>query len=144
MVDWLSALDDGLTERITTGTGCGNLAGDSVRFSVWEARTVAVAHMLCRRCKAIDPEGTALAALMRERYGKESHECPVMLASSRRPTASRLGASRLSACAYRWHSVEPPAPPSGRPCGGGRARPYPRARERSPLMGLWGVPDPPG
>jgi hypothetical protein len=74
MPDWTAAVDAVLCERMTTCTGCGNPAGDNVRLSVWQTPAVAVANILCRRCRAIDPEGTALDALMRQRYGAAGKE----------------------------------------------------------------------
>ena len=74
MHDWTAAIAAVLCERLTTCTGCGRPAGDNIRFSVWETLAVAIANILCRRCKAIDPAGAALAALMRQRYGTDGKE----------------------------------------------------------------------
>ena len=69
--DWLPALDDAFTFRLTACTLCGG-RHDAAWFDIWPGPP-AMGFVLCSRCREVDPERQALAALLQRRYaGRET------------------------------------------------------------------------
>ena len=65
--DWLVALDDAFCARLRCCTVCRRAGPGWV--DIWVGRTHAVAILLCARCRDDDPERSALAGIMEQRYG---------------------------------------------------------------------------
>ena len=65
--DWLVPMDDICTARLRCCTGCGRRGGTYV-VDIATIGPLAVAFTLCERCRANDPERTALTALLHKRY----------------------------------------------------------------------------
>jgi hypothetical protein len=68
--DWLVALDDTFTARLTCCTLCGRQA-ESLWFDIWfEPGVITLAVLLCARCRAERDHGhERLRQLIKRRYG---------------------------------------------------------------------------
>jgi hypothetical protein len=69
MVDWLIAIDDVLTERHRRCTACGRALATNIRFGIWETHGMALATLLCAKCRQVDPDAQTIARVMEARYG---------------------------------------------------------------------------
>ena len=69
--DWLVPMDDIFTACLRCCTGCGRRGGTSVG-DIATIGPLAVALTLCERCRANDPERTALTALLQQRYASQA------------------------------------------------------------------------
>jgi hypothetical protein len=74
--DWLTPMDDALCARLRTCTVCGARPGHHGWFDIWTGAGLAVAVLLCARCRAADPKHHTLSALIQRRYGVESKDGP--------------------------------------------------------------------
>jgi hypothetical protein len=63
-------MDDICTARLRCCTGCGRRGGTFV-VDIATIGPLAVALTLCERCRAHDPERTALTALLQKRYASQ-------------------------------------------------------------------------
>jgi hypothetical protein len=66
--DWLVAIDDMLTQRLTCCTACGS-QGHPGMLRLLEAGDFSVAVLVCRPCERRDPESTQLLHLLEKRAG---------------------------------------------------------------------------
>jgi hypothetical protein len=68
--DWTVAVADGLCQRIQTCTSCGQSAHGG-QLTIWNKpqSTLALTVARCPSCLRSYPQGVALAALLRQRYG---------------------------------------------------------------------------
>jgi hypothetical protein len=82
MPDWLTALDDGLTQRLRCCSLCLSPITPAHVFDVYELGPRAVATLLCPKCYTAAGQA-ALATVLASRYdGKESHGPPRVSESS--------------------------------------------------------------
>ena len=72
--DWLTPMDDALCARLRTCTICGARPGPHGWFDIWSGAGVAVAVLLCARCRADELKHHMLAALLERRYGAVRQE----------------------------------------------------------------------
>ena len=75
--DWLTALDDGLTGRLRRCTLCGGSEGRTGWWDIMQYEGLAIAVIVCDRCRASDPEREALDALLQSRYGEQRRFCQI-------------------------------------------------------------------
>ena len=66
--DWLVPIDDGLRGWPHRCTLCGEQQGTKGWWDIMHTPSLAVAVMLCTRCRQRDPEREALRALLERRY----------------------------------------------------------------------------
>jgi len=66
--DWLAAVDDLLTGRLTSCVRCGRVGPGNYFNDVALVEQLAVAVVVCARCWESDPQRTQLQALLAQRY----------------------------------------------------------------------------
>lgn len=72
--DWTVAIDDGLTQRLTSCTTCGQ--APVVYWGLCVAAAKAVAYVLCRACRERDPHLSQVEAFLEARYGGDRGRPP--------------------------------------------------------------------
>jgi len=69
--DGLVPMDDALCGRLRTCTLCGVRLRVHGWFDIWTGATIAVAVLLCSRCRDAECEHPTLSAFMEQRYAVE-------------------------------------------------------------------------